>query len=130
MKFPDADIDQIMLISYVIDEQTFLIVNREIISEDISEFTFCPTKDLMFPVTIFNESNEQDSLMRFFNHLKQAKPIILTTFNGDFFDFPFIQRRAKILNIELESNLGIKEETSGRFCGQIAFMHMDCFYWV
>lgn len=36
LKFPDADIDKIMLISYVIDEQTFLIVNREICSKDIT----------------------------------------------------------------------------------------------
>lgn len=45
LKFPDADFDKIMLISYVIDEQTFLIVNWEICSKDISQFTFCPTAD-------------------------------------------------------------------------------------
>lgn len=119
-----------MLISYVIDEQTFLIVNREIVSEDIQEFTFCPTEDQQYSVTIFNEKNELDSLRRFFAHLKAAKPIIITTFNGDFFDFPFIKRRSQILGVDLESHLGIVENSNGRFTGQLSFMHMDCFYWV
>lgn len=35
LKFPDPDIDSIILISYVIDEETFLIVNRQICSKDV-----------------------------------------------------------------------------------------------
>ncbi len=26
--------------------------------------------------------------------------------------------------------MGINNEASGRYTGQVAFMHMDCFYWV
>lgn len=33
LKFPDANIDQIIMISYMIDGQGFLITNREIVSE-------------------------------------------------------------------------------------------------
>lgn len=32
LKFPDASVDQIMMISYMIDGQGYLITNREIIS--------------------------------------------------------------------------------------------------
>ena len=32
LKFPDAAVDQIMMISYMIDGQGYLITNREIIS--------------------------------------------------------------------------------------------------
>ena len=32
LKFPDANVDQIMMISYMIDGQGYLITNREIIS--------------------------------------------------------------------------------------------------
>ncbi len=35
LKFPNADSDVIMLISYMIDGEGFLIVNREIVAEDI-----------------------------------------------------------------------------------------------
>ena len=33
LKFPDANIDQIMMVSYMIDGQGYLITNREIISQ-------------------------------------------------------------------------------------------------
>ena len=42
LKFPDAIIDQIMMISYMIDGQGFLITNREIVSENISDFEYSP----------------------------------------------------------------------------------------
>ena len=42
LKFPDAAIDQIMMISYMIDGQGFLITNREIVSEDIDDFEYTP----------------------------------------------------------------------------------------
>ena len=35
LKFPDANRDQIMLVSYMIDGEGFLVTNREVISEDI-----------------------------------------------------------------------------------------------
>ena len=35
LKFPDSRVDQVMMISYMIDGKGYLIVNREIISEDI-----------------------------------------------------------------------------------------------
>ena len=42
LKFPDAEVDVIMMISYMIDGQGFLITNREIISEDIEDFEYTP----------------------------------------------------------------------------------------
>ena len=42
LKFPDSAVDQIMMISYMIDGEGFLITNREIISEDIEDFEYTP----------------------------------------------------------------------------------------
>jgi DNA polymerase epsilon subunit 1 len=42
LKFPDARYDQIMMISYVIDGDAYLITNREIISRDIEDFEYTP----------------------------------------------------------------------------------------
>ena len=38
LKFPDANVDQIMMISYMIDGQGYLITNREVISADVDGF--------------------------------------------------------------------------------------------
>lgn len=58
LKFPDAAIDQIMMISYMIDGQGYLIVNREIVSMDIEDFEYTPKPEYEGPFTVFNEPNE------------------------------------------------------------------------
>lgn len=42
LKFPDATSDPIMMISYMIDAQGFLITNREIVAEDVEDFEYTP----------------------------------------------------------------------------------------
>lgn len=42
LKFPDSQTDQIMMISYMIDGQGYLITNREIISTDVEDFEYTP----------------------------------------------------------------------------------------
>jgi len=42
LKFPDANTDQIMMISYMIDGQGYLINNREIIAADVVDFEYTP----------------------------------------------------------------------------------------
>jgi DNA polymerase epsilon subunit 1 len=46
LKFPDAKIDSIYMISYMIDGEGYLIVNREIVSEDIENFEYTPKKEV------------------------------------------------------------------------------------
>ena len=58
LKFPDQQNDQIMMISYMIDGQGFLITNREIVSEDIEDFEYTPKDEYEGPFTVFNEENE------------------------------------------------------------------------
>jgi DNA polymerase elongation subunit (family B) len=66
LKFPDATMDQIMMISYMIDGQGFLITNRDIVSEDIHDFEYTPKPEYNGPFIIFNEPNERGVLERFF----------------------------------------------------------------
>ena len=46
LKFPNADRDRIYMISYMVSTaespQGFLIINREIVSEDIEDFEYTP----------------------------------------------------------------------------------------
>jgi len=133
LKFPDSSFDQIMMISYIIDDQGFLITNREVVGEDVQNFEYAPRADYDVGVfTVFNEKDEECLLRKFFAHICETKPSIFTTFNGDKFDWPFIQTRAEFHKISMEQEIGIttqqrfgSEEFSGRFAS-----HMDCMYWV
>lgn len=129
LKFPDQAIDQVMMISYMIDGQGFLITNREIVSEDIEDFEYTPKEGLEGPFTIFNEADEAATIMRFFQHIQEVKPTVMATFNGDFFDFPFLYARAKVHGIDMFLETGFakdsEEEYKSRTC-----VHMDCFRWV
>jgi len=75
------------MISYMIDGSGFLIVNRQIISEDIDNFEYTPKPEFVGEFVVFNEENEQKLLLRFFDHLLKIKPSIMVTYNGDFFDW-------------------------------------------
>lgn len=58
LKFPDQAIDQVMMISYMVDGQGYLITNREIVSEDIDDFEYTPKEGYEGPFIVFNEPNE------------------------------------------------------------------------
>jgi DNA polymerase epsilon subunit 1 len=58
LKFPDQAIDQVMMISYMVDGQGYLITNREIVSEDIDDFEYTPKEGYEGPFIVFNEPDE------------------------------------------------------------------------
>lgn len=59
LKFPDVRFDQIMMISYIVDGNGFLITNREVVGEDVVDFEYAPTADYDVGVfTVFNEADE------------------------------------------------------------------------
>lgn len=129
LKFPDAVIDQIMMISYMIDGQGFLITNREIVSEDISDFEYTPKPEYPGSFMIFNEPDERAVLERFFLHIKEAKPTVIATYNGDFFDWPFVEARASVLGIDMYQEIGFRKNSEDIYQSNYC-AHMDCFSWV
>lgn len=129
LKFPDAVIDQIMMISYMIDGQGFLITNREIVSEDINDFEYTPKPEYNGPFIIFNEPNERAVLERFFEHIKIAKPTVIATYNGDFFDWPFVEARASVQGIDMYMEIGFRKNSEDIYQSDNC-VHMDCFAWV
>ena len=129
LKFPDAVIDQVMMVSYMIDGEGFLITNREIVSEDISDFEYTPKPEYQGPFTIFNEPDERAVLERFFLHIKEAKPTVIATYNGDFFDWPFIEARASVLGIDTYHEIGFRKNSEDIYQSNYC-VHMDCFSWV
>lgn len=129
LKFPDAVIDQVMMISYMIDGQGFLITNREIVSEDIHDFEYTPKPEYNGPFVIFNEPNERGVLERFFEHVKIAKPTVIATYNGDFFDWPFVEARASVNGIDMYTEIGFRKNSEDIYQADNC-VHMDCFAWV
>lgn len=129
LKFPDAVIDQIMMISYMVDGQGFLITNREIVSQDIDDFEYTPKPEYPGNFMIFNEPDEKALLERFFDVIKTAKPTVMVTYNGDFFDWPFVEARSAFLGIDMYQEIGFKKNSediyTSRYCA-----HMDAFSWV
>lgn len=129
LKFPDSSVDKIMMISYMIDGQGFLITNREIVSQDIEDFEYTPKPEFPGVFTIFNEENEKGVLGRFFEHIREEKPTVIATFNGDFFDWPFVDARAKFHGLDLYQEIGFAKDSEDEYkSGHCA--HMDCFRWV
>jgi DNA polymerase epsilon subunit 1 len=129
LKFPDAAIDQIMMISYMIDGQGFLITNREIVSEDIEDFEYTPKPEYEGPFMIFNEPDEKAVIERFFLHIKEARPTVIATYNGDFFDWPFVDARSSINGIDMYQEIGWRKGNDDQYCCDYS-VHMDCFHWV
>lgn len=129
LKFPDSAVDQIMMISYMIDGEGFLITNREIISEDIEDFEYTPKPEYPGCFTIFNENDEVALLQRFFKHIRDVRPTVISTFNGDFFDWPFIHNRCKIHGLDMYDEIGFAPDAEGEYKSSYC-SHMDCFRWV
>ncbi|KAK5939655.1 DNA polymerase epsilon catalytic subunit [Knufia obscura] len=129
LKFPDAVIDQVMMISYMIDGQGFLITNREIVSEDISDFDYTPRAEYEGPFLVFNEPDERGVIERFFEHIKEARPTVIATYNGDFFDWPFVEARASVLGIDMYREIGFRKNSEDIYESDHC-VHLDCFAWV
>lgn len=129
LKFPDANTDQIMMISYMIDGQGYLINNREIISADVVDFEYTPKPEFEGLFTIFNEPDEAALINRFFEHIMEIRPHIIVTYNGDFFDWPFVETRAAVHDLNMSQEIGFSKNTAGVYSCRPA-MHMDCLCWV
>ncbi|GAA6010438.1 hypothetical protein JCM10207_001304 [Rhodosporidiobolus poonsookiae] len=129
LKFPDQMSDQVMMISYMIDGQGFLITNREIVGADIEDFEYTPKPDYEGPFTIFNEPDEPATIRRFFEHFREARPTVCATYNGDSFDFPFLLARATVHGIDMHKEIGFAKDSEDEFKSRNC-AHMDCFRWV
>lgn len=134
LKFPDADAgDQVMMISWMLDGKGYLVINREVVTEDIEDFDYSPHAEFKGSFQVFNEVDERAVLQRFFGEIRLAAPRVFVTYNGDFFDWPFVEKRAAILGLDMGKEIAMRGsgedsatvETKGRTA-----IHMDAFHWV
>jgi len=62
LKFPDAEYDTVMMISYMIDGQGYLIINRECVGEDIEDLEYTPKPEFEGNFRVKNVPTELDLL--------------------------------------------------------------------
>ncbi|KAK2190703.1 hypothetical protein NP493_73g03008 [Ridgeia piscesae] len=129
LKFPDSATDQIMMISYMIDGQGYLICNREIVSSDVEDFEYTPRPEFEGPFIVYNEPDEMRTIQRFIDDVLDVKPNIFVTYNGDSFDWPFVEARAAFHGIDLNQEIGFEKDSQGEYKCRSA-IHMDCYRWV
>lgn len=132
LKLPNAKHDHVMMISWMIDGMGFLIINREVVSEDIEDFEYTPSPEFPGPFHVFNEPDERSVMIRFINEIKRTKPNLFVTFNGDRFDWPFLNDRSKILGVPLEESIGLigqKDHNGETYTTKYA-PHLDAYSWV
>lgn len=109
--------------------QGYLITNREIVSSDVEDFEYTPLPEFEGNFTIFNEPDEMSLIQRFFDHILDVKPHIFSTYNGDFFDWPFIEARASAHGFSMQKEIGFAAYRDGIYSCRPC-VHMDCFNWV
>ncbi|XP_054717403.1 DNA polymerase epsilon catalytic subunit A-like [Uloborus diversus] len=129
LKFPDPATDQIMMISYMIDGQGFLITNREIVSADVEDFEYTPKPEFEGNFVIFNEANEEQLIQKFFDHILQVKPLVFVTYNGDNFDFKYVEARAAVYELNMLKEIGFSVNREGYYLCRPC-VHLDCLHWV
>lgn len=130
LKFPDASYDSVMMISYMIDGQGYLIVNRECVGAEIEDLEYTPKPEFEGHFKVTNTRTEKELLVSWFSHMREVKPSIYVTYNGDFFDWPFIQARALHHGMRMHDEIGFQHnETLGECLSKFA-CHLDCFAWV
>ena len=96
---------------------------------DVEDFEYTPKPEFEGPFTVFNEPNEISLLQRFFDHVLEVKPHIIVTYNGDFFDFSFVEARANFHQMSMAKIIGWERDKEGIYSCR-STIHMDCFCWV
>ncbi|XP_034688144.1 DNA polymerase epsilon catalytic subunit A-like [Vitis riparia] len=130
LKFPDAEYDLVMMISYMVDGQGYLIINRECVGEDIEELEYTPKPEFEGCFKVTNVKNEEELLRMWFAHMREVKPGIYVTYNGDFFDWPFLESRAAHHGLKMSDEVGFQCDKNQGECRAKFSCHLDCFAWV
>ena len=67
-------------------------------------------------------------LLRFGSFIQGYNPNIITTYNGDKFDYPYVKRRMELNFLKFTAEMRVSEQGGEYFGSHIA--HLDCYYWV
>jgi hypothetical protein len=60
------------MISYMLDKQGYLIVNREVVGGDVEDFEFSPKPEYEGPFRVVNVADEAALLREWFDHMRRV----------------------------------------------------------
>ena len=89
-----------------------------------------PKPEYPGPFVVWNEPDEASLLRRWFDHMRETRPCVYVTYNGDFFDWPFVETRAEKLGMSLYDELGFRCDRKTGECRSRSALHLDAFAWV
>ncbi|KAJ8768060.1 hypothetical protein K2173_021000 [Erythroxylum novogranatense] len=130
LKFPDSSYDLIMMISYMVDGQGYLIINRECVGDDIEDVEYTPKPEFEGCFKVTNVQTEVELLREWFAHMREVKPGIYVTYNGDYFDWPFLESRAAHHGFKMSDEVGFSCDKNQGECRAKFACHLDCIAWV
>jgi len=90
---------------------------REVVSQDIEDFEYTPKPQYNGPFTVKNLEGEEALLRFFIHHIQQLKPQVFVTYNGDNFDWPFIENRMRAYGMDMAAEIGVSE-SQGEYRGR------------
>ncbi|KAM0681544.1 DNA polymerase epsilon catalytic subunit [Glugoides intestinalis] len=128
LKFPNPEFDEVMMISIMTESFGELVINRKIVSEDIEDFEYHAKDEMQCNFKVSNENSEEALLIRFLEIILEHRPHIMTTYNGSFFDWPFISKRMQKYGLDITTSLQFQEVNEYFECPFI--IHLDSYKWV
>ncbi len=79
------------------------------------------------PFKVFNEKDEEAVLRKFVAHIQELKPHVIVTYNGDKFDWPYVETRCKKYTyLNLYSHLGIRSTAQPAATGEFILCDFMC----
>ena len=127
---PDAEFDQVFMISYMLDGQGYLIINREVVGADVDDFEYSPKPEYPGPFIVWNEPDEEALLRQFFEHMRETRRASTSRTTATFFDWPFVETRAEKCGMSLYDELGFGCDRKTASTAGAAALHLDAFAWV
>ena len=76
-------------------------------SSDVPDFEYTPLPDCPGPFSVSNLPNEEAVLRAFLAHIREARPQVLVTYHGDFFDWPFVEARCRVYGVDVLAEVGV-----------------------
>ena len=89
-----------------------------------------PSRSIPGPFIVWNEPDEAALLRRWFDHMREVQPSVYVTYNGDFFDWPFVETRAEKCGMSMYLELGLRCDRKTGECRSRSALHLDAFAWV
>ena len=62
-------------------------------------------------------------------HPQELQPQIIVTYNGDNFDWPYVEQRCSVHGIDMGKEIGFTRSNDGYYTSP-GVTHIDCIHWV